>query len=161
MSLSAALLALLPACAPLVHPDTISRVVAVESAGNPWAINVNGARLERQPRSLAEAVVTARALRRQGFDFDAGLGQINVRNWQWLGLDEISVFDPCTNLKATQTVLLDAFKRAPAANPQAALRQSLSAFNTGSFSAGFANGYVSKVVSAPASPQPSTKEQSP
>lgn len=146
----AEVLALLPLCAALIHPDTITRVVSVESGGHPFAINVNGARLQRQPHSLAEAIVTARALRRQGYDFDAGLGQINVRNWQWLGLDEVSVFDPCANLKATQAVLLEAWRRAPAADPQLALRQTLSAFNTGSHRAGFANGYVQKVVRAPA-----------
>lgn len=152
------LLALAADCAPLIHPQTLYRVVAVESSGKPWAINVNGARLERQPRSLAEAIATARALRRQGYDFDAGLGQINVRNWSWLKLDEASVFDPCTNLKATQAVLLDAWRRAPAADPQAALRQTLSAYNTGSHRAGFVNGYVQKVVRAPAFPPASKQE---
>jgi type IV secretion system protein VirB1 len=154
----AEVLALLPLCAALIHPDTITRVVAVESGGYPFAINVNGARLQRQPRSLAEAIATARALRRQGYDFDAGLGQINVRNWSWLKLDEASVFDPCTNLKATQAVLLDAWRRAPAADPQAALRQTFSAYNTGSHRAGFVNGYVQKVVRAPALP-PAFKQE--
>jgi type IV secretion system protein VirB1 len=145
----AALLPLLPICAPAVHPDTILRVIRAESDYNALAIGVNGARLERQPRNLAEAIVTARALRRQGYDFDAGAAQINVRNWAWLGLDEVSVFDPCTNLRAAQTVLLDCFKRAPAADPQTALRQALSCFNSGNHRNGFTNGYVMKVVRAP------------
>jgi type IV secretion system protein VirB1 len=145
----AALLSLLPICAPAVHPDTILRVVHIESGYNALAISVNGARLERQPRNLAEAIVTARALRRLGYDFDAGSTQINIRNWAWLGLDEVSVFDPCTNLRAAQTVLLDCFKRALAADPQTALRQALSCFNTGNHRNGFTNGYVMKVVRAP------------
>lgn len=144
----AALLPLISVCAPVIHPDTILRVVRTESGYNALALGVNGVRLERQPRNLAEAVVTARELRRQGYDFDAGVAQINVRNWQWLGLDEVSVFDPCKNLQAAQTVLLDCFKRAPAADPQRALRQALSCYNTGNHRNGFSNGYVVKVVRA-------------
>jgi type IV secretion system protein VirB1 len=111
---------------------------------------VNGARLEHQPRSLGQAVATARALRRQGYNFDAGLCQVNVHNWPRLGLDELSVFDPAKNLRACQAVLLDCFQRAPTTDPQSALRQALSCFNTGSHRSGFTNGYVSRVVSLPA-----------
>ncbi|WP_084267338.1 lytic transglycosylase domain-containing protein [Azohydromonas lata] len=159
----AALLPLLPICAPAVHPDTILRVVHTESGYNALAIGINGARLERQPRNLAEAIVTARELRRLGYDFDAGAAQINVRNWKWLGLDEASVFDPCKNLKAAQTVLLDCFKRAPAADPQTALRQALSCYNTGNHRNGFTNGYVTKVVRATVASivVPATSQESP
>jgi type IV secretion system protein VirB1 len=160
----AALLPLLPVCAPAVHPDTILRLIHTESGYNALAIGVNGARLERQPKNLAEAIVTARVLRRQGYDFDAGSTQINIRNWAWLGLDEVSVFDPCKNLRAAQTVLLDCFKRAPAADPQTALRQALSCFNTGNHRSGFTNGYVTKVVRAPVASfvvHATSQEQSP
>lgn len=145
-----ALLALAALHAPAIHPNTVARVVEHESARQPLAIGVNGARLEHQPRSLGQAVATVRALRQQGYDFDAGLCQINVRNFRWLGLDEFSVFDPAANLRACQTVLLDCFRRAPANDPQAALRLALSCFNTGNFRRGLENGYVSKVVSVPA-----------
>lgn len=144
------LLALAALHAPAIHPNTVARIVQAESARQPLAIGVNGARLEHQPRSLAQAVNTARALRAQGYDFDAGLCQINVRNFRWLGLDEVSVFDPATNLRACQTVLLDCFQRAPSTDPQAALRMALSCFNTGNHRSGFANGYVSRVVLQPA-----------
>jgi type IV secretion system protein VirB1 len=135
--------------APAIHPNTVQRLVRHESKAYPLAIGVNGAMLQHQPRSLTQAINTARALRRQGYDFDAGLCQINVRNWQWLNLDEVSVFDPAANLRACQTVLLDCYQRAPSTNPQAALRQALSCFNTGNHRGGFANGYVSKVVAVP------------
>lgn len=136
--------------APAIHPRTVLRIVQHESKRKPLAIGVNGAMLEHQPRSLAQAINTARALRRQGYDFDAGLCQINVRNWQWLRLDEVSVFSPAENLRACQTVLLDCYQRAPSTDPQAALRQALSCFNSGNHRSGFASGYVSRVVNVPA-----------
>jgi type IV secretion system protein VirB1 len=144
------LVALAALHAPLIHPGTLARIVEHESGRQPLAIGVNGARLEHQPRSLGQAVATARALRQQGHDFDAGLCQINVRNFRWLGLDERSVFDPAANLSACQAVLLDCFQRAPTPDSQAALRMALSCFNTGNHRSGFASGYVSRVVSLPA-----------
>jgi type IV secretion system protein VirB1 len=156
-----AVLSLAALHAPAVHPNTALRIVEHESGRQPLAIGVNGARLEHQPRSLGQAIATARALRQQGYDFDAGLCQINVRNFHWLGLDERSVFDPAQNLRACQAVLLDCFQRAPTTDPQAALRQALSCFNTGNHRSGFANGYVGRVVGLPAAlPAVPSKEPS-
>jgi type IV secretion system protein VirB1 len=146
----AALAVLAAQNAPAIHPNTVLRIVEYESGRRPLAIGVNGARLEHQPRSLGQAIATARMLRRQGYDFDAGLCQINVRGWHRLGLDEFSAFDPAENLRACQAVLLDCFQRAPASDPQAALRQALSCFNSGNHRSGFINGYVRRVVSLPA-----------
>jgi type IV secretion system protein VirB1 len=158
----AALLAMAVQHAPEVHPRTVLRIVEHESKRRPLAIGVNGAMLEHQPRSLSQAIATARVLHRQGYDFDAGLCQINRRNWQWFGLDEFTVFDPAENLRACQAVLLDCFQRAPSPDPQAALRQALSCFNTGNHRGGFANGYVQRVVSVPVAipADPGTKERS-
>jgi type IV secretion system protein VirB1 len=138
-------------CAPNVHPRLLLRLMHIESRHNPFAIGVNGGpvRLLRQPRTLGEAVATARELRRLGVNFDAGRAQINVANWSWLGLDERNVFDTCRNLQATQRVLLECKARVPARDAQVAIRQSLSCFNTGNPSSGFANGYVSRVANVP------------
>jgi type IV secretion system protein VirB1 len=124
-------------------------IVEHESKRHRLAIGVKGAQLAYQPRSLAQAVATARELRRLGYDFDAGLCQVNIRNWQWLGLTDATVFDPAQNLRACQTVLLDCFQRAPSSDPQAALRLALSCFNTGNYRNGFINGYVQRVVTLP------------
>lgn len=138
-------------CAPDVDQLTMRAIVEVESGGHPWAININqGYQLVHQPRSQAEASVTARHLVRLGYSIDAGHGQINSLNWSWLSLNADNVFDRCTNLRAAQTVLVDCFKRAPSSNSQIALRQALSCFNTGSFTAGFSNGYVGHVLRAAA-----------
>src|SRR5690606_37255745 len=146
----AELAALALACAPDIHPVTLHAVVKHESRAQQYAIGVNrkGHSLKRQPRNLEEASTAAQTLIDQGIDFDAGLGQINVRNWAWLKLDTATVFDPCRNLAAAQTVLADCYARAlpDHKDPQQALRAALSCYNTGNFSRGFSNGYVGKVL---------------
>lgn len=137
-------------CAPDIHPITLHALIRHESRVQQYAIGVNhkGRHLPRQPRTLAEATAAAQRLIEQGIDFDAGLGQINVRNWAWLKLDATTVFDPCRNLAAAQTVLADCYARALPGrkDPQQALRAALSCYNTGNFSRGFSNGYVGKVL---------------
>ena len=157
-------LALALACAPQVHADTARALVSVESAFNPWAIGVVGGALVRQPRNRAEAFATARALRDAGWNFSVGLGQINVGNFDRLGLTVESAFEPCANLAAMQTVLAECFDRASASTSSAAgqmaLRQALSCYYSGNFATGFRHGYVRKVVvAARAVPTAQPKEQ--
>ncbi len=148
---SSTFIALVMACAPQVHPTTAHALVSVESAFNPWAIGVVGGALRRQPKSQAEALATAQQLIANGRNFSVGLGQINVGNFQRLGLTTLSALDPCRNLSAMQSVLTECFDRA--ASPQAkaarqeALRRALSCYYSGNFSTGFRHGYVQKVVS--------------
>lgn len=162
-------IALVMACAPQIHPTTAHALVSVESAFNPWAIGVVGGALHRQPNSQAEALATAQQLIANGRNISVGLAQINVGNFQRLGLTTHSAFDPCRNLSAMQSVLAECFDRA--VSPQAkvtrqdALRRALSCYYSGNFSTGFRHGYVQKVVSvANAFPlprfTPSSKEPS-
>ena len=141
-------------CAPGVHPSTLRGVVTTESAGNPFAIGVVGGRLERQPRNLPEAVATARALERQGFNFSMGLGQVNRYNLAKYGERYETVFEPCRNLKAGGAILRDCYQRARARIPddQQALRAAFSCYYSGNFTRGFRPdragqpSYVQKVV---------------
>ena len=148
----ATLLALLLTCAPQVDPGTARALVAVESSLNPHAIGVVGGQLERQPRNQREALATARALRDDGWNFSVGLAQINVRNLQRLQLSLDSAFEPCRNLAAMQTVLIECFERSAGAAPRAAvsgqlaLRQALSCYYSGNFATGFEHGYVRRVA---------------
>ena len=163
-------LALALACAPQVHASTAHALVTVESAFNPWAIGVVGGALQRQPRHRAEAIATAEALKAAGRNFSVGLGQINVGNFQRLGLNTSSAFDPCQNLSAMQSVLTECFDRASqsrggADTRQSVLRKALSCYYSGNFSTGFRHGYVHKVVTATRSlprprSNPSSKEPS-
>ena len=158
-------LALALACAPQVHADTARALVSVESAFNPWAIGVVGGALVRQPRHRAEALATAKALQAAGWNFSIGLGQINVGNFDRLGLTIESAFEPCGNLAAMQTVLAECFDRASRsavkAVDQAALRQALSCYYSGNFATGFRHGYVRKVVTAAGTAMPPVLTVSP
>lgn len=143
-------------CAPAIHVQTAAALVQVESAFNPWAIGVVGGALLRQPRSRGEALATARALHAAGWDFSIGLGQINVRNFQRLGLTLETALEPCINLSAMQAVLSDCFTRAYAVvnrSTQQALRPALSCYYSGNFMTGIKHGYVARVVAAAATAQ--------
>ena len=113
-------------CAPRIHPITLSAVVRQESGGNPLLIHNNSTGHTYRPKSPGEAMALAGKLIRQGHSVDLGLAQINSRNLSWLGLDVKSVFDPCRNLAAAQTVLLDGWKRSGGN-----LRKTLALYNTG------------------------------
>lgn len=146
----AELAALALTCAPNIHPVTLEALIRHESGTQPYAIGVNrkGKGLLRQPHDLETASRAAEHLIAEGIDFDAGLGQINVRNWAWLGLTSTTVFNPCRNLTAAQTILSACYARALGTHrdQQRALRAALSCYNTGNFTKGFANGYVGKVL---------------
>jgi type IV secretion system protein VirB1 len=143
----------LPHCAPTVHPFTMQQVVRVESGGDPLAIHVNGLAAVQQPhsRTTDEAVAAARHWIGLGYRVDLGLMQITDRNLpalhltieQVLGTDPITV---CANLAAGATILAEDYGRAAAqVGPgQPALMLALSAYNTGDFVRGFANGYVAR-----------------
>ena len=137
------------ACAPLVHADTAQALVAVESSFNPHAIGVVGGVLDRQPRNLAEALATVSHLQTNGWNFSVGLAQINLHNFERLGLTATTAFDPCENLRAMQTVLAECFERSSLrALPQPALRQALSCYYSGNFVTGFRHGYVQRIAHA-------------
>ena len=136
------------ACASQVHPATARAIIDVESAGNPNAIGVVGGALARQPRSHAEAVATATALQASGHNFSVGLAQINVGNFDRLGLTLETAFDPCTNLGAMQAVLSECLDRADPHDDQLALRRALSCYYSGNFTTGVRHGYVRRVVRA-------------
>lgn len=150
---------LLMRCAPNVHPVTMGALVRHESGGNPYAILDNGdwglprsRRVLRsfRPQSAEEAVTVAKELIAAGHVVDMGLGQINNRNLKGLGLTVEQIFDPCTNLRASQTILSNNYSTAVRryGTGDRALYAALSAYNTGNFTSGFANGYVRKVLKA-------------
>lgn len=141
--------ALVAECAPWVAPQTMAAIVKTESQFNPLAININGkAKLERQPSTKDEAVVTAKWLIANNYNIDMGLGQVNSVNLTKTHLSVDDAFDACKNLAAAATILQWNYESASKkiAEPQAALHAAISAYNTGSFTKGFSNGYVQKVV---------------
>lgn len=134
------------ACAPNVAPQTIEQIVRVESSGDPLALNVNGAHLERKPHDAADAAELSRHYIAAGYSVDLGLMQINSRNLSQLGYRVEEMFEPCKNIAAGARVLSAFYEQARPQHrdEQSALRAALSAYNTGNFSRGFTNGYVSR-----------------
>jgi type IV secretion system protein VirB1 len=138
-------------CAPQVAPSTLTAIVRVESGGKPYALNVNGAqKLTRQPRDAEEAAAWADWLVARGYSVDMGLTQVNSGNLARLGLTPQQLFDPCTNLRAGGKILTENYLGAAKqyGSGQTALKAALSAYNTGNYKAGLANGYVAKVTAA-------------
>ena len=136
-------------CAPNVAPQTLAAIVRVESGGNPWRIGINGDYvLPRQPVNQAEAISKANRLINMGYNIDMGLMQVNIKNLNALKLSVEQVFDPCTNIKAGAQILQDFYQKSvnEMGQGQQSLRRAISAYNTGNFSKGFANGYVAKVT---------------
>jgi type IV secretion system protein VirB1 len=141
--------ALIVACGILRQVDLLAAIVRAESGGNPIALAVNGAvELVRAPRDPADAVAMARWLAAHGYNFDAGLAQVNSANFARLGLDASSAFDPCQNLRAALVVLDECSERARARGlvGAQAWAAALSCYNTGDLSRGIRNGYAAAVL---------------
>lgn len=143
-------IALAQECAPWVAHQTMAAIIKTESGFKPFAIGVNGgAKLTRQPQTKQEAIITATWLITNGYNIDLGLGQVNSANLPKTGLSVEDAFDPCKNISIAANILHSNFKvaKTKVQGDQAALRAALSAYNTGSYSRGFDNGYVRRVVS--------------
>jgi type IV secretion system protein VirB1 len=143
--------ALLLACGLAGQTDLLAAIVRVESGGNPFALSVNGAfKLVRSPRDRHDATAMARWLQAHGYNFDAGLAQVNSANLERLGLDAETVFEPCANLRAAGVILDECLDRARARGFEGrrAVAAALSCYNTGHLSRGVRNGYVGAVRAA-------------
>jgi len=150
------LLTLIATCAPMVAPTTMKAVVLEESRGHPYAIHDGNTHRALFPDSKAEAIATARRLIEGGSRIDAGLAQINSQNWKWLGLTPETVFDPCTNLRAGERVILAAYTSDPSTVDAA-----ISRYNTGDATRGVSNGYVGRVKGWMPRPQPNRDYEAP
>ncbi|MEB0013928.1 lytic transglycosylase domain-containing protein [Glaciimonas sp. Gout2] len=141
-------------CAPSIHPQTFKGLVTTESTFHPYAIGVvNGT--VRAPRTEQEAIATARALDKAGYNFSLGLTQVNRYNLARYGETYETIFDPCRNIRAGAAILKDCFVRATVKrkDEQQALRAAFSCYYSGNFTRGFKPdhpgepSYVQKVVS--------------
>lgn len=152
---------LIAKCAPKVDVDTLGAIVRAESSGHVFVLSDDGPaglpwrqrkHLVRSifPGSAQEAAETARKLIDAGHLVGIGLTQINSQNLRGLGVTVEELFDPCTNLAVGARLLRSFYQQALRsgryANVDQALGAAVSAYNTGNFSDGFANGYVSKVL---------------
>ena len=136
-------LALLQKCAPQVAPVTMAAVVQAESGGWPWAIDVNGLPDGSMRFSTKHAAITA-ATRyiRMGYKVDMGIAQVDSENLAWLGLSVQQAFNPCSNLRAAQRILIGAYRQAGSAGTQS-LDGAFQVYNSGNTSG---DGHYAKVV---------------
>ena len=151
MMLSLALFTQLAAsCAPSVHVDTLAAIARTESGFHVHAIHDNADGRSYLPARLEEAIAIATDLvSAKRHSVDIGLMQVNSANLSSLGLSLAQAFDPCLSLKAGARVLASSYQPPPAGqDPQPALLQALSRYNTGHPVRGFANGYVARVVAS-------------
>lgn len=132
-------------CPDLAVPSEVMRhVVRVESSYNPYAIGVVGGRLVRQPKTLPEALATARMLESRGYNFSLGLAQVNRYNLGKYGLDSYEkAFQVCPNLQAGSQILAECYGRA-----NGDWGKSFSCYYSGNFVTGFHHGYVQKIYAS-------------
>jgi type IV secretion system protein VirB1 len=118
-------------------------------AGLPWQQRKHMIR-SIFPGSAEEAADVARKLIVAGHLVGIGLTQINSQNLRGLGVTIDQLLDPCTNLAVGARLLRSLYQQALRSKRYAtrdqALGAAVSAYNTGSFSDGFSNGYVRKVL---------------
>uniref|UniRef100_E6PP58 Putative Lytic transglycosylase n=1 Tax=mine drainage metagenome TaxID=410659 RepID=E6PP58_9ZZZZ len=131
---------LIQACAPHVAPITLAAIVQQESAGFVLAIHDNTSGLSHHPANLHAAVALARRLIAAHHAVDLGLAQIDSNNLPALHLGVQAIFDPCTNLRAAQTILLAGWQQSGGD-----LRAALSSYNTGTATSPAGAHYSAKV----------------
>lgn len=148
---------LIDQCAEGIPPQVAAAIIQAESQGNPYAIHINvkdgePRPLFAQPGTQREAVETAKRLSTAGYSIDVGLMQVNAANLQRFGVSFSEAFDPCVNIQAGAKVFADYARQVETlahwTTPAGKLRAALSAYNTGSFTAGLKNGYVGRVMAA-------------
>ena len=123
-------LALLQQCAPEVAPVTMAAVIQTESGGLPWTIHDNTTGQSLRFKNQTQAVAMARFLISKGHKLDMGIAQIDSENLGWLGLSVQQVFNPCTNIRAAQRILVGAYHKAGASGVQS-LAGAFEAYNSG------------------------------
>lgn len=137
-------------CSPNVAPSTMMALLKTESSYNPLAININNkkTRLLYQAKNYDQATMWVNYLENHGYNFDVGIGQINIKNIKKFGYHARDLLDPCLNIKIAAYILHKNYKDASrkSVSDSEALYKAISAYNTGNFRSGFNNGYVKRVI---------------
>lgn len=118
-----------------------SAVAKTESGFNPYAIGVVGGAI-KQPTNLQEAIQAVRYLKANGFNFSVGLMQVNKVNFGRFGLNEKTMFDPCSNIRVGGSILKECYDRAEKIyggkySYDSKLKFSASCYYSGNFKTGF------------------------
>ena len=108
-------------CAVNVHPDTAHEVARVESGFNPYAIAEIIPKVERQPgdkgvvsyfpKTKEAALQIVKDIESRKHRYSVGLMQITSTNFPKFNTTAEKMFDPCENLKVSEKILVDCYKR--------------------------------------------------
>lgn len=135
-------------CLPSTHWEIMREIVKRESRNEPYAIGVNAKGYKsRYPQTKSEAELELQTLMDKGLNLDVGLAQINSqhfkkgREFAKRGFNVNDALDPCTNLKMGAFIFSQNYRR------YKSVPKALSAYNTGSPTKGFKNGYVERYLS--------------
>ncbi len=154
--------ALAQKCAPQISADTLRALVKTESSFNPFAIAIVGGERIKQPTNLIEAIAAVNRLQKEKKNYSLGLGQINMRNFSKLELSPVDLFDPCVNLRATQTILYSCYQRTDKNKTDGKrLADAFSCYYSGNEITGYKHGYVAAVVKNSEQTVPSVKSIKP
>ena len=139
------------ACAPGLDERLMASLIKRESSFNQFAIGMDSkhkVQLQRQPRSIEEAIVTAKDLVAKGYSFSVGLTQIHISNLKKYGLEWEHAFDPCTSLKISHSVFMGFYQQALTAGyrNQNAVYAALRGYNSGSVNYEGSNGYATAIL---------------
>lgn len=133
---------------PTVPTAIVRMIVQEESTKNPYAVNVNKdgkSFVSFIPKTKDEAIKIAQNYINAGFSVDVGYMQLNSDNFKQLNTTLEIALEPCKNLYFASTVFYNFYKdTSKKDNTITRVKQSLSAYNTGSYELGFKNGYVAK-----------------
>jgi type IV secretion system protein VirB1 len=143
------IIALIHQCAPAVAPAVVEAIMRTESGFDPLALHINGGvRVRSPPRTASQAAAWSQWLIDRGYSVDMGLMQINSGNLASLRLTTADAFDSCRNIRAGAAILSRQYRLAARAHGggTGTLLLAISAYNTGTLSGGFGNGYVGRVV---------------
>jgi type IV secretion system protein VirB1 len=129
-----------------VAPETLLAVAKVESNFRAFAIHDNTTGRSYNPPSRGEAIEIAEDLTAINHSVDLGIMQINNANLKEIGMPVSDAFEPCRAMGVAATILSHDYESVDGdVRQQRALREALSAYNTGNDKAGFRNGYVKRV----------------
>jgi type IV secretion system protein VirB1 len=94
-------------CAPRVAYQTMTSLLV---SNNPYHIDVIGGELTRQPKSLDEAVSTAKSLQSSGHNFSMGVAGVSLVSLSKYDIKYEDAFDVCTNLKMSASLMEECYK---------------------------------------------------
>lgn len=131
-----------------VPTKIVQMIIQEESSKKPFAVNVNKdgkSFVSFNPKSKDEAKKLASNYIEKGFSVDVGYMQLNSDNFTRLNTNLDEALDPCKNIYFASTIYFNFYQKTNSKKPKLVrVKESLSAYNTGSYEKGFKNGYVAK-----------------